>query len=63
LHPEWGPDWAWSREEDIASRKRVVQFALANKSTLILGHDAKRTFVKVEVTDGGYRVSEVNAQR
>jgi hypothetical protein len=61
LHLEWGPDWAWSREVDIASRKRIVQFAVENKSTLILGHDTKRTFVKVEATGGQYRVSVMDS--
>jgi glyoxylase-like metal-dependent hydrolase (beta-lactamase superfamily II) len=59
LHPEWGPDWAWSRVEDIASRKRLIQFAAENDSTLILGHDADHTFVKVAMTDGGYSVSKI----
>ncbi len=59
-HPEWGPDWAWSREKDIESRKRLVQFAVENNSTLVLGHDADHTFVKVVQTNGKYGVTKVD---
>jgi glyoxylase-like metal-dependent hydrolase (beta-lactamase superfamily II) len=58
-HPEWGPDWAWSRENDVASRKRIARFAAENDSTLILGHDLDHTFIKVLLTDGGYSVSKI----
>ena len=46
-HPEWGPDWAWSREEDVRSRKRIVRYAAENHSVLIVGHDPKRPFVRL----------------
>ncbi|MBN1582733.1 MAG: MBL fold metallo-hydrolase [Anaerolineae bacterium] len=58
-HPEWGPDWAWSREKDIESRKRIAHFALENDSTLILGHDLDHTFLKVVRIDGEYGVTKI----
>jgi len=45
-HPEWGPDWAWSREEDIRSRRRIVDYAVRNHTVLIVGHDPERPFVR-----------------
>ena len=58
-HPEWGPDWAWSRNVDLQSRKKVIEFAIENNSTLILGHDSDHTFVKVIRTNDGYGVTKV----
>jgi glyoxylase-like metal-dependent hydrolase (beta-lactamase superfamily II) len=62
-HPEWGPDWAWSRKEDLESRKRIVEFAAENNSTLILGHDSDHTFIKVVRANGEYDVTKIVPSR
>ena len=58
-HPEWGPDWAWSREKDVASRERIARFAVDNDSTLILGHDLDHTLIKVTRATDGYGVAKI----
>ena len=58
-HPEWGPDWAWSREEDIRSRRRIAEYAAGNRSVLIVGHDPQRPFVTVTAGPAGLRVASV----
>jgi len=52
---EWGPDWAWSRDEDIRSRKRIAKHAAENASTVIVGHDPDNTFIELQWTAGGFR--------
>ena len=56
VQTEWGPDWAWSRNEDILSRNRIAQYAADNGSILIVGHDPDNTFVSLRPTQKGYRV-------
>jgi glyoxylase-like metal-dependent hydrolase (beta-lactamase superfamily II) len=55
----WGPDWAWSREEDILSRKRIAQYAADNGSILIVGHDPDNTFIRLESASAGFRANPV----
>ena len=46
--PEWGPDWAWSREKDIENRRAILQWAADENAILILLHDAVHPFVRVK---------------
>jgi glyoxylase-like metal-dependent hydrolase (beta-lactamase superfamily II) len=53
--PEWGPNWAWSREVDEDSRRRMNAWAAECGATLIIGHDPERTWVRMERDGEGYR--------
>lgn len=46
--PEWGPDWAWSKEHDRENRIRIKEWARETGGVLILPHDAEHPFVTVE---------------
>ena len=46
--PEWGPDWAWSREKDVENRRAILQWAADEDAILILLHDAVHPFVRVK---------------
>ena len=45
--PEWGADWAWSKERDRENRIRVKDWARETGSILILPHDSEHTFVSI----------------
>jgi len=45
--PEWGADWAWSRDHDRENRIRIRQWAHETGGILILPHDAEHPFVTV----------------
>ena len=47
LRPEWGPDWAWSHEEDTLSRRRVIVWALEESAVLIAGHDGEMPWIRL----------------
>ena len=51
-NPEWGPDWAWSRDDDIENRKKTTSWAIDAKAVLIIGHDPANPFVTVQKADG-----------
>jgi len=45
--PEWGPEWAWSFEEDVRSRRKVCEWAVDRKAALILGHCPEPSVVRL----------------
>ena len=54
-HPEWGPDWAWSREADLASRRAVAHWAVENDALLVLGHDPRMPWIRLREAENGFR--------
>lgn len=46
--PEWGPDWAWSREKDLESRRTVARRAASENWVLIAGHDLEQPMFRLE---------------
>ena len=46
--PEWGADWAWSRDHDRENRINMRQWARETGGILILPHDAEHPFVTVD---------------
>ncbi len=46
--PEWGADWAWSRDHDRDSRIKMCEWARKTGGTLILPHDGEHSFVRVD---------------
>ena len=45
--PEWGADWAWSRDHDRENRVKMREWARDNRGILILPHDGENAFVTV----------------
>ncbi len=43
-HAEWHPEWAWSADAELASKRRVVDLALAEDAVVIFGHDPRTPF-------------------
>lgn len=56
--PEWGPDWAWSREKDIENRKAICRWAADENAVLILLHDDLHPFVRVRHAGGDLVVED-----
>ena len=54
-YPEWGPDWAWSREADLASRRAVARWAVEKDAVLILGHDPRMPWIRLQKKGVNYR--------
>ena len=54
-HPEWGPDWAWSKEVDRESRQQVAEWAVDNDALLIVGHDPTHPWIRLARAGAGYR--------
>jgi hypothetical protein len=52
---EWGHSWAWSLDADRISRREVAEWAITNRSVLIIGHDPERPMVSLERAGEGYR--------
>ena len=46
--PEWGADWAWSREKDEENRRKIVEWARETGGVLILCHDPDCPFVRID---------------
>lgn len=46
--PEWGADWAWSKDHDRDNRIRIKQWALETEAVLILPHDSEHPFVTID---------------
>ena len=59
VHPNWGPDWAWSRTEAAQTRSRVASWAVANDALLIVPHDPDKPCVRVKNSDAGIAVVPV----
>lgn len=53
--PDWGPNWAWSRQMDQQHRLRIIQWAAENDAILILGHDPKQPWSRVEQVGERFR--------
>lgn len=47
-HPDWGPDWAWSRDFDRQNRVEICEWAQQTGGILILPHDAEHSYVAVD---------------
>lgn len=58
-HPEWGASWAWSREADEANRRRVAEWAVAHRAIIILYHDPRLAWFRLERAGKGYRAVPV----
>jgi glyoxylase-like metal-dependent hydrolase (beta-lactamase superfamily II) len=56
LHPDWGPDWAWSRKDDLHSRQEIAAWAAENDALLIVGHDPVTPWIRLRRTDGGFAI-------
>lgn len=54
-HPEWGASWAWSREADEANRRRVAEWAVAHNAIIILYHDPRVAWFRLERDGERYR--------
>jgi len=52
--PEWGPEWAWSRAHDVASRRRIAEWAVDHDGLLIVAHDPIRPWIRLERTGSGF---------
>lgn len=59
--PDWNPSWAWSAQEDIASRHAMIRWAAQVGALVIIGHDADRPFVRIVDTGGGAQVVDAGA--
>jgi len=57
--PEWNPNWAWSMEEDVASRRAMIDWAARTGALVIIGHDPERPFVRIANAGGGVQVVDV----
>lgn len=53
--PEWGPDWAWSREKDLKSRRSVAEQAAKNGDIVIAAHDFECPFFRLANREDGFR--------
>jgi len=53
VHPNWGPDWAWSRTEAARTRSRIADWAIEHDAVLIVPHDPDRPCIRIENTDDG----------
>jgi len=60
-HPEWCPEWAWSREAEIASKRKVIDLALGSDAVVVFGHDPKTPFGRLKRAGVGVEVVEVDA--
>lgn len=58
-HPEWGASWAWSRKADEANRRIVAEWAVAHHAIIILYHDPRTPWIRLESTGEGYRSTPV----
>ena len=54
-HPNWGPDWAWSREVDRKSRIEIAEWASDHAAVLIIGHDPLSPLVRLRRNDGSFQ--------
>ena len=59
-NPEWGPNWAWSRTADIASRQIIVNWAVENGAILVLGHDLRHPWIRLQKERAGFTVVPAN---
>lgn len=59
--PDWNPNWAWSIEEDIASRRTMIDWAARTGALVIIGHDPERPLVRVAVAGGELRLVDAGA--
>lgn len=57
--PEWGPDWAWSREADIESRREIAAWSAETGGILIIGHAMGNPLFRMEKTSGGLKAMPV----
>jgi glyoxylase-like metal-dependent hydrolase (beta-lactamase superfamily II) len=55
-YTEYGPSWAWSREEDARSRARIARWAADTQAVLIIGHDPRHRWVRLQEAGSHYRV-------
>ena len=53
-HPEWGPSWAWSREEDEANRRRVAAWAAEHNALVLLYHDPRTPWFRIRREANAY---------
>jgi glyoxylase-like metal-dependent hydrolase (beta-lactamase superfamily II) len=56
--PEWGPDWAAVRMEDVLNRQRVARWAADNDALVIVGHDPRTPFLRVRDGAEGLETTE-----
>ncbi len=45
---DWGPNWAWSRDDDKKNRESMLTWARDTGGVLIFGHDPDHPFIKVK---------------
>ncbi len=57
--PEWGASWAWSREADEANRRMVAEWAVEHDAIVILYHDPRTPWIRLERAGEGYRAVPV----
>jgi glyoxylase-like metal-dependent hydrolase (beta-lactamase superfamily II) len=53
--PAWGASWAWSREADEANRRMVAEWAVAHDAIVILYHDPRTPWFRLERAGEGFR--------
>jgi glyoxylase-like metal-dependent hydrolase (beta-lactamase superfamily II) len=58
-HPDWHSGWTWSREAELASKRKVVDLAVARDAVVILGHDPRTPFGRLERGPEGVSVRPV----
>lgn len=62
-HPDWHAGWTWSREAELASRRRVIDLALERDAVVVLGHDPRTPFVRLRREREGVRVEPVGPRQ
>lgn len=54
-HLAWGASWAWSREVDEANRRMIAEWAAENDAIVILYHDPRTPWFRIQREGEGYR--------
>ncbi len=62
-HAEWHPEWAWSGEAELASKRRIVELALGSDCLLVFCHDPRTPFGRLDRAGGAVRVVPVAPSR
>jgi len=55
-HVKWCPEWTWSRESEIASKRKLIHLALARDAVVVFGHDPRTPFGRLRRKGSGVEV-------
>lgn len=59
-HPAWGASWAWSRQADEANRRMVAEWAVERDAIIILYHDPRTPWIRLERAGDDYRAAPIS---